>query len=133
MDFLKISKLIQKARETNLDKTRWVVKKIEKKINEVKSIINRSPRIGFLGLAYKSNVDDLRESPALFIVKQIINSNYECYVCEPFLKDHEYIELSSITDLINKSDVIFYLVAHDVFKEIDIKNKPFEDFCGIFK
>ncbi len=128
-----LSKLIQKARETNLDKTRWVVKKIEKKINEVKSIINRSPRIGFLGLAYKSNVDDLRESPALFIVKQFINSNYECYVCEPFLKDHEYIELSSITDLINKSDVIFYLVAHDVFKEIDIKNKPFEDFCGIFK
>ena len=122
------SKLIQKARETNLAKTRWVIKKIQKKVKEIKSTTNRIPKIGFLGLAYKANVDDLRESPALFIVKHFLNKKNKCYVCEPFLKDHKDIKLSSLKTVIQESDIIFFLVAHELFKNIDIKNKPFEDF-----
>ena len=126
------SKLIQKARETNLAKTRWVIKKIEKRVNEIKSIINCIPKIGFLGLAYKANVDDLRESPALFIVKHFLEKKNKCYVCEPFLKEHKDIKLSSLETVIQESDIVIFLVAHDLFKNIDIENKPFEDFCGLY-
>ncbi len=126
------SQLIQKSRHVNLEKTGWVINNIEEKILQIKSLIKREPKIAFLGLTYKANSDDLRESPALKIVDYFIKKGEKCYVCEPFIEKHKEIILHSLSEVIDIADIIFFLVAHDQFKIIDLNGKAFEDYCGIF-
>ena len=129
----KLSKLTKTARIVNDSKSEWVIKKIKEKAIEIEKSLTRSIKIGCMGISFKPDVDDLRESPALAIVQYLINSNYETIICEPNLSSYNEFCLVSENYLIEKSDLIVFLVAHKSFKSLNIKNKPILDFCGIEK
>ena len=96
----------------------------------------RKAKTAIMGLAFKPDIDDLRESPAEFIANKVVeSSNYQkCYIVEPNIDKHDAFTLSNYMEAIEKSDIIIFLVAHNEFKEILIsKEKIILDFCGVFK
>jgi UDP-N-acetyl-D-mannosaminuronic acid dehydrogenase len=127
-----LSKLIRSAREVNDSKPDWVIEKVREKADKFKH-----PIIGCLGIAYKADVDDLRESPALAIVEKIQRENIgTVLICEPNLKHHDEFELLPVEMVIERSDIILLLVDHAEFKCLkagDLKEKVLIDTHGAIK
>ena len=135
-DFPNESKLIAQARESNNYKPLWCVEKIKNAVLQFHISNQRKPVVALMGLAFKPNIDDLRESPAKAIAKTILHDKLdaEIMVVEPNIKCHEDFILTDCTEAIQKADIVVYLVAHNVFKELGKpSNKVILDFCGIFK
>lgn len=115
------AKMIKTAREVNDNKPIWICIKIEEEINYDKSKV-----IGILGLAYKPNADDLRESPSLIIGEKLMGKGYKVVACEPNASN-KYInrmELLPLEEVLNKSDILLLAQKHNEFQEIEkyIKN-----------
>ncbi len=126
------SDLIQTARKVNLNKPKWIIEKIKEKIDFYQTKQNRVLNIGCFGLAYKPDTEDIRESPALEIVKDLIKSGYKVLTTEPNLDNHLDIELFETEEVLNKSDIYIFLVSHHEFKNLEInKDKIILDFCGL--
>jgi UDP-N-acetyl-D-mannosaminuronic acid dehydrogenase len=134
-DFPNESQLISKAREINNYKSFWCAEKVKNAKLEFQLQTGRIPSIAIMGLAFKPNIDDLRESPAKYIAEKILsNNNFEnVYVVEPNITEHEKFKLSSYIAAIEKADIIVYLVAHREFK-LNLPNiqKIVLDFCGVY-
>ena len=124
-----ITKIIQTARIVNNTKKDWVVNKIKKNVFELEKKLNRPISVGCLGLSYKPNIDDLRESPAIDIVMDLIRANIKTLVCEPNLKSHPNMDLYKIDDIILKSDLIAILVPHKEFYNLKLPKNNTLDFC----
>lgn len=129
-DFPEESRLIRTAREINDYKPRWVLDKIRKEINNFTNKNNRAPVIACLGLSFKPDIDDLRESPALFITETLISEGYKILPVEPHLNEYKKFKLYSYKEAIEKADIIVLLVGHTIFKNINFKNKIILDFVG---
>jgi len=97
----------------------------------------KHPVIGCLGLAFKADVDDLRESPSLDIVKRLMSENIgEVLVAEPNLATHEEIKLLPYDEVVRKADIVLLLVNHKEFsrlKTADLKEKILIDTRGVIK
>ncbi|KIP20049.1 UDP-glucose 6-dehydrogenase ywqF [Anoxybacillus ayderensis] len=130
------AKLIRTARMVNDSKPYFVIEKIKEATKNL-----QNPTIACLGLAFKANVDDLRESPAVKIVKEL-SAIYDqtIYVAEPHIEElpKDLLELNvrlvKTEDAIEKADVVVLLVDHDYFKVIDKKallNKIVIDTRGV--
>ncbi|MCG6188141.1 UDP-N-acetyl-D-mannosamine dehydrogenase [Maribellus maritimus] len=132
-DFEKEAKIIRTAREINNYKTQWVIEKLKVTILQFQKENNRLPKIALMGLAFKPNIDDLRESPAKFVVQQMLSfGEAEYLIVEPNLKKSIELELTGYMDAWEQADIIVYLVAHREF--LMLKYKPGElDFCGVRK
>ena len=127
------SKLIKNAREVNLNKTKWVLNKINESVKIFEKENNRLPKLSFMGLAFKPDIDDLRESPALMIVKDIIKNYTNSIVVEPNCESVDGIKLTDVSTGLEEADIIIYLVAHKEFKTSRPKaDKIIFDFCGVF-
>ncbi len=126
------TKLIRTAREVNDSKPRWVVERVKRRAERFKN-----PRIACLGLAYKPNVDDLRESPAVEVVRGLVEADIgEVRVVEPFLERHEEFDLIPAEKALVDADIVVLLVAHTPFKKIPRKlmeEKSVVDVCGLFR
>ena len=108
------SRLIRTAREVNDHKPEWVLERLRAKAAKFKN-----PVIGCLGLAFKADVDDLRESPAVEIVEKIKAEKLgELMVCEPHIKEHAHFPLHSLNEVLEKADIILLLVDHKPFKRL---------------
>ncbi len=135
-DFPTESQMIGKAREINNYKSLWCAEKIISEKKDFAHKYKRQPVTAILGLAFKPNIDDLRESPAMFIADYIEKkSNIGINLfAEPNLDSHSKYKLIDYKEAISKADIIVFLVAHDKFKNINsLKNKLVLDFCGINK
>jgi len=87
-----------------------------------------------LGLAFKPNIDDLRESPAKYITQKVLQSsnNEEHFIVEPNIESHSIYKLTDYKNAINKADIIVFLVGHREFFGLKIKKeKIILDFSGI--
>lgn len=126
------ARLIRTAREVNDHKPEWVMERVRKKAAKFKN-----PVIGCLGLAFKADVDDLRESPAMDIVRHLQKENIgQLLICEPNLKSHPEFNLMSVGDVLKEADIILLLVDHKPFRKItasDLKEKIVIDTRGIIK
>lgn len=128
--FPKQSKLIRTARKVNNAKPEFVIQKIIE--NSVKL---KSKKIVCLGLAFKPNTDDLRESPAIRIVEELIKRHYKVYVVEPYIKElplklENQCELISLKQALEYENIVI-LVAHQCFKNKKLfKGKNVLDFCA---
>lgn len=127
------ARLIRTAREVNDSKPHWVIEKVRAKAEKFKN-----PVIGCLGLAFKANIDDLRESPALEIVRYLISSGIGTVMaCEPNVNgDFKGFALHSFGEILQKADILLVLVDHDEFKEVDrelLKEKIIIDTRGIWR
>ena len=85
-----------------------------------------------MGLAFKPNIDDLRESPALHVAQQLDIDGFKVLFVEPNLKSHEKYLLTSLTEAKEKCDIMVFLVAHKEFKTLngELQLKVL-DFCGV--
>ena len=94
----------------------------------------RKPKVALMGLAFKPNIDDLRESPAKYIVQKVLqnDSNGVYLIVEPNVKEHNVFKLTNYKTAIEQADIIAFLVAHDEFKHSALSpEKVVLDFCGI--
>lgn len=122
------AKLIKLAREVNLNKTNWVVNKIKEKAKIIADSLNRKAKIACLGIAFKPNIDDLRESPAVEIATKLQNNGDSVYIVEPNIQNHETFELISMEKAIDECDILAILVKHDEFSELK-NNDLYKDLC----
>ena len=128
------SQIISKARDINNYKSVWCVEKIKEEIEKFYKIYGKKPKVALLGLSFKPNIDDLRESPAMYIAEQITsyNNKENLYLIEPNIKHHHSFDLSDLNTSINLAEIIVYLVAHKEFENLQIgDNKIVIDLCGI--
>ena len=134
-DFPKESKMIGKAREVNNFKALWCAEKIQKEKLQFELKNKRKPKIALMGLAFKPNIDDLRESPAKYITQQVLqNSNGgDFFIVEPNIDSHSIYKLTQTTYAVKNADIIVFLVAHKQFKNLQISSEKIVlDFCGVF-
>ena len=133
------AKLIRAARDVNDFKPVWVVEKVKSKIDEYLSVNNEICKTGIkiacYGLAFKPDIDDLRESPALKIAK-LLGSSFEGQVVavEPNIEIYEGSEFDLVSEEIalRNADINIFLVAHSEFKNLKIDSDTCLDFCGLF-
>ncbi|PWH83887.1 UDP-N-acetyl-D-mannosamine dehydrogenase [Algibacter marinivivus] len=135
-DYPMESKIIGKAREINNYKSFWCAEKVQTTKLEFELKHGRKPSIAIMGLAFKPNIDDLRESPAKYIAQKVLQNanNEEYFIVEPNIETHKVFKLTNYEEAVQKADLIVFLVAHDEFKKLNISNKKIVlDFCGISK
>lgn len=135
-DFPSESKLIATSREINNYKSFWCVEKVKNAMLQFELNKHRKPVVAMMGLAFKPNIDDLRESPAKYIVSKVLQggNDSDILVVEPNLKEHQVFKLTDFRTAYERADIVVFLVAHDPFKTLPFnKNKVILDFCGIYK
>ena len=134
-DFPIESQLIAKSREINNYKSFWCAEKIKNEMLQYEMKHSRKPVVAIMGLAFKPNIDDLRESPAKYIAQKVMQSEPEgLLIVEPNIEDHSIFKLTNYKDAYDKANIVAFLVAHDEFKTLSWRDdKVLLDFCGIFK
>ncbi|MDA7779467.1 UDP-N-acetyl-D-mannosamine dehydrogenase [Flavobacteriaceae bacterium] len=135
-DYPAESKMIGTAREVNNYKSFWCAEKIQNEKLQFELKHGRKPKTALMGLAFKPNIDDLRESPAKYIAQKVLqnSNNEEHYIVEPNIESHSVYKLTGYKEAINKADIVVFLVAHKEFLNLDIPDeKILLDFCGIIK
>lgn len=135
-DFPYESQLISKAREINNYKSFWCAEKVHNAILKFELEHHRKPIVAMMGLAFKPNIDDLRESPAKCITTKVMQAcnNADILVVEPNVKEHKVFKLTNYKEAYEKADIVVFLTAHDPFKTLTYReNKVILDFCGIYK
>jgi UDP-N-acetyl-D-mannosaminuronic acid dehydrogenase len=123
-DFPKHSKIIKQARLTNVYKTEWVVEKIINSVNKFVEEFNFSPKIACLGLAFKPNIDDLREAPAIEIYNKLGESGLNVFAVEPNIEINQELQIISLDKSLTDCDIIVVLVAHREFLHLNEKALP---------
>lgn len=126
------TKLIQAARHVNNSKAEWVIAQIQQAVEASPLGYNR--RAICFGLAFKPDIDDLRESPAIYIVSELARRGIEVLAVEPNITHHDSIKLIGINEVVADTDVVAILVRHSEFLtpsmvEVFKKNGAL-DFCG---
>jgi len=135
-DFPMESKIIGQAREINNYKSFWCAEKVQNAMLKFELEHHRKPCIAMMGLAFKPNIDDLRESPAKYITTKVMQkcNNADILVVEPNVETHNVFKLTDYQEAYEKADIVVFLTAHDPFKSLPYKeDKVIIDFCGIFK
>jgi UDP-N-acetyl-D-mannosaminuronic acid dehydrogenase len=129
------AKLIRTAREVNNYKTDWVIDKIKVAAADKMNKSGNKPTIACLGLAFKPDIDDLRESPALNVAVELKSQGYDVVAVEPNIESSPLLRLANINEIFDCADVIAVLVKHRQF--LDSKNKLADfgvlDFCGVLE
>lgn len=130
------AQIISKAREINNYKARWCAERVKNAMLRFELENNHKPIVAMMGLAFKPNIDDLRESPAKRIVTEVMQglTNADIMVVEPNIKDHKVFKLTDYKVAYERADIVVMLTAHDEFKSLPWRDdKVILDFCGIFK
>jgi UDP-N-acetyl-D-mannosaminuronic acid dehydrogenase len=134
-DFPFESQVISKAREINNYKSFWCAEKIINAILRFEVENHRKPVVALMGLAFKPDIDDLRESPARHIAEKVIHSHEgaQILVAEPNVGMID-IPLTDYAQAYAQADIVAFLTAHRQFKELPWSDdKVIMDFCGVFK
>ncbi len=134
-DYPMESQIIGKAREINNYKSFWCAEKIRTAMLEFELKNGRKATTAIMGLAFKPNIDDLRESPAKYIAQKVMQSEQNNFlVVEPNINEHSVFKLTNYQEAYEKADIIAFLVAHDEFKTLEYKDdKVILDFAGVFR
>ncbi len=135
-DYPAESKMIGTAREVNNYKSFWCAEKIQNEKLQFELKYGRKPKTALMGLAFKPNIDDLRQSPAKYIAQKVLqnSNNEEHFIVEPNIDSHNVYKLTNYKEAVKEADIIVFLVAHEEFKKTTIStDKILLDFCGIYK
>lgn len=130
------SRMIATARQTNNYKSFWCVEKVRNMMLEFELKKNRKPAVAMMGLAFKPNIDDLRESPAKSIATKVIQgcNNADIMVVEPNVAEHNLFKLTDYKEAYDRADIVVFLVNHREFAELNYRTDvQVLDFCGTFK
>ena len=126
------STIIKQARQVNDAKPQWVIERI---LQRAKETGLSNPKIACLGLAFKPDIDDLRESPAIFVASALIELNIDVVCVEPNIEDHPHFSIVSLDAALKYADVVVVLVGHKEFKVEEnlklLRSSKALDFCGV--
>ena len=126
------AKLIKTAREVNDYKSEWVVEKVKNAALTFEKEHGKRAIIACMGLAFKPDIDDLRESPALYIAKRLMGEGLEILAVEPNIKSHPEFEVVEYRKALDEADIIVFLVSHKEFQDIEIdQDKVVMTFCKL--
>lgn len=140
-----LAKLITTAREVNSFKPEWTINKVRKALQDKAIELQVPPnkvKVAFLGVAFKANIDDLRESPALDIVEQFAADIDNTLVVEPNIESTEgvaqlkNVELVKLDNALEQADILVLLVDHKEFVQLDVSqlsSKTVLDFKGVWR
>lgn len=124
--------IIREARLINDFKPRFIVNKIDEVLKG-----NKELTVGVLGLAYKPDIDDLRESPAMEIAEILRDKGYNTIACEPNVKEKKAngFELYSLEKIIEEADYLVLTQGHTEFKNKlgKLRDKNIHDCIGLLK
>lgn len=135
-DFPMESKIIATARNINNYKTFWCAEKVQNAMLKFELENHRKPIVAMMGLAFKPDINDLREAPAKYITSKVMQScnNADVIVVEPNVQEHNVFKLTDYKEAYSKADIVVFLVAHTPFKSLPYDEKKIIlDFCGIYK
>lgn len=125
------AKLIESARNVNDHKPQWVIDRIMASVDNFIKNNGKKPVVACMGVAFKPDIDDLRESPALHIVRQLKTVLSDLLVVEPNIKTHQDFKLTPVTEAVEQTDILVFLVGHREFRDLVVEGKEILDFCGI--
>ncbi|MEK6943360.1 MAG: nucleotide sugar dehydrogenase [Nanoarchaeota archaeon] len=111
-------KFLSLAREINNSMPHYTIQLLENELHKLKKSI-KGAKVGVLGLAYKSNVDDIRESPSVEVINILKTKGAEVLVYDPYIAKES--TASSLDELLSHSDYIVLVTDHEEFKSIDPK------------
>jgi len=123
------AKMIRTAREVNTYKTEWAIEKIKNAALTFEKENGRKAKVACMGLAFKPDIDDLRESPALYITRRLIADGLDVLAVEPNIEAFKEFEIVDYKEALEEADIVTFLVAHREFKNLDIATDL--DFCGV--
>lgn len=135
-EFPEEARMITMAREVNNYKADWCAEKVKNAMLQFEITNKRKPVVAMMGLAFKPDIDDLRESPAKYIVTKVLQgfNNADILVAEPNIREHKIFNLTEYHTAYEQADIVVFLTAHTPFKQLPWSNeKQILDFCGIFK
>lgn len=135
-DYPAESRIIADAREVNNYKSLWCAEKVKNAMLRFEKDNKRKPVVAMMGLAFKPNIDDLRESPAKQIVSRVMQgcNNADFLIVEPNITTHKVFKLTNYQEAYDKADIVVLLTAHKEFLALEYDtNKIILDFCGVFK
>ena len=134
-DYPEQAQIIKRARETNDYKADWCANKVMEACQQFVERNDREPVVACMGLAFKPNIDDLRESPAKYIASRIVSeSRAEVLIVEPNVASHASFHLTDYREAYQKADIVVWLVRHTPFVELPREGSKLElDFCGVRK
>lgn len=130
------SQIIGKAREINNYKAFWCAAQVRQAIEAFKLKEGKAPAVALMGLAFKPNIDDLRQSPAVYITQKVLQEAGEedYFIVEPNIHEHAYYKITNMDEAVEKADIVAFLVAHNEFKTLNVPvGKVVLDFCGVTK
>lgn len=134
-DYPEQAQIIKRARETNDYKADWCANKVMEACQQFVEKNDREPVVACMGLAFKPNIDDLRESPAKYIASRIVSeSRAEVLIVEPNVSAHSSFHLTDYREAYKRADIVVWLVRHTPFVELSREEGKLElDFCGVRK
>lgn len=129
------ARIIGLAREINNYKSSWCAEKVKNAMLQFKIDFGRWPVVAMMGVAFKPDIDDLRESPAKKIISEVMLAcnNADIMVVEPNIKSHNVFKLTDYREAFDRADIVVYLTAHKEFKTLpqDVDNKIIFNFAGV--
>jgi len=126
------AKIIKTAREVNDFKSAWVIEKVKSTALTFEVEQHKKPKIACLGLPFKPDIDNLRESPALHIAQSLQAQQFKVLAVEPNIQQHADLTLIDYKTALAQADIIVFFVKHREFFELNVKDKQILDFCGVF-
>lgn len=127
------ARLIETARRVNDYKSDWVIEKIKKSALAFEKKSGKKAKIACMGLAFKPDIDDLRESPALYITQRLLADGITVLAVEPNIDGYKDFPIIDTAVAVDEADIVVFLVKHKVFKYLSITDKEVLDFCGLSK
>lgn len=131
------AKIIAQARSINNYKSEWCVEKAKNTILSFELKNGKKPQVALMGLAFKPNIDDLRESPAMKIAKHLVAEmpDVKFNIVEPNISSHPDFGIVDFQTAFEQSDIVVYLTAHKQFFMLpqEANDKLILDFCGVIK
>jgi UDP-N-acetyl-D-mannosaminuronic acid dehydrogenase len=129
------AQIIRTAREVNNHKTEWAIDQIKIAVADASARTGHKPKVACLGLAFKPDIDDLRESPAVHIASQLLAQGFDVIAVEPNIESHDLFTLVSLNEALATADVFAVLVKHRSFLDSSVKealsDRGAVDFCGV--
>lgn len=133
------TQLFKAAREINNQRPQEIIKRVMQEVAHWRRKNKKIPRILIAGITYKADSDDTRESPALYIAKELVQMLEKITICEPNLpltaiqEQMPLCAVIGIEHVVNTNfDIVLFLVPHKSFFELSLEMQwHVLDFCGI--